>query len=406
MGFSIILCYNILMMEIQRTITILFEDDPDLRETLYRSRELKQAISPIAFNDGKPLGAIALQRKCYHNVKGKLNSQMTISAIRQVSGAYASAKRRKRRISKPFEFRRANAVFLIGRRGRDADFRQDGTLSIWTVAGRKRLRYHVPEAFQTLFQQAKEYDSLNVIERDGKLLGRLTITLEVPKPAGIHPVGIDLNETNALVAIDVDEHVLFISGKEVKVKNRRTQKTRARLQKKLAARKAEGKDTRSVRRVLKRLGRKQKNRTRTFAQTIAKQLVQWAPQDSVLVLEDLRMPQVTKNVRQRPGIRRRLNQWPHGMMRTWIRNKAKEAGILVEIVDPRNTSQVCSRCGLKGIRKKHSFTCSSCGFEDHADINAARNIRNRFTVLRGSGLSSTSPEARSAGKPPVLAGGS
>src|SRR5690606_31267332 len=109
MGFSIILCYNILMMEIQRTITILFEDDPDLRETLYRSRELKQAISPIAFNDGKPLGAIALQRKCYHNVKGKLNSQMTISAIRQVSGAYASAKRRKHRISKPFEFRRANA---------------------------------------------------------------------------------------------------------------------------------------------------------------------------------------------------------------------------------------------------------------------------------------------------------
>src|SRR5690606_36561410 len=123
------------------------------------------------------------------------------------------------------------------------------------------------------------------------------------------------------------------------------------------------------------------------------------------VLEDLRMPQVTRNVRQRPGIRRRLNQWPHGMMRAWIRNKAKEAGILVEVVDPRNTSQVCSRCGLKGIRKKHSFTSSSCGVEDHAHIMAARNTLIGLTVLGGRELASTSPEAHSVGKPPALAGG-
>jgi len=48
---------------------------------------------------------------------------------------------------------------------------------------------------------------------------------------------------------------------------------------------------RSVRRVLKRLGRKQRNRTRTFAQQTAKQLVEWAPKGAVLVFEDLHMPQ-------------------------------------------------------------------------------------------------------------------
>jgi hypothetical protein len=40
--------------------------------------------------------------------------------------------------------------------------------------------------------------------------------------------------------------------------------------------------------------------------------------------------------------------------------------------------------------------------QEHADINAARNIRDRCTVLRDSGLPSTSPEARAneaAGKP-------
>jgi len=66
---------------------------------------------------------------------------------------------------------------MVGKRGRDADFRTDGTLSNWTVAGRKRLTYTVPEAFKATLKQAKEIDSLTVIERNGKLLGRVTVTL-------------------------------------------------------------------------------------------------------------------------------------------------------------------------------------------------------------------------------------
>src|SRR5207248_5905372 len=116
------------------------------------------------------------------------------------------------------------------------------------------------------FEQAKELDCLNVILRDGKLIGRVTLTLNVPEPRGILPVGIDLGETNALVAIDPDGRELFISGKSIKVKNIRSAKTRSRLQTKHAARKAQHRDTRSIRRVMKRLGRKRRNRTRTFAQ--------------------------------------------------------------------------------------------------------------------------------------------
>jgi len=142
-------------------------------------------------------------------------------------------------------------LFLIGSRGRDADFRKDGTLSIWAVAGRKHLPYSLPGDYKALFEQAKEIDCLNVISRDGQLIGRVTLTLDVPEPQGILPVGIDLGETNALVAVDADGRELFISGKAIKVKNRRTAKTRSRLQSKLAARKAQHTDTRSVRRVMK-----------------------------------------------------------------------------------------------------------------------------------------------------------
>ncbi len=257
-------------MDMQRSVTILLPDDADLRATVAAFQRVQQQLTEPCFNEGKPLGALALQRGCYHAVKGALNAQMTISAIRLVSSAYASATSNRKPAKRPFSFRRPRALFLVGKRGRDADFRQDGTLSIWTVAGRKRIGYTVPDAFKRTLTIAKEIDSLTVIERNGRLLGRVTLTLDAPEPDGVLPVGIDLNETNALVAVNPDGETLFVSGRPVKVANVRSLKTHKRLQKKLATRKAEHKDTHSVRRVLKRLGRKRSHRTRTFAQTAAK----------------------------------------------------------------------------------------------------------------------------------------
>jgi IS605 OrfB family transposase len=337
--------------------------------------------------------ALALQRAVYHQVKGVLNAQMTCTAIRLVAGAYASAKANKRPPQRPFTFRKRSALFLVGARGRDARFCSDSTLSIWTIAGRKRIAYRVPDAFRSMMTDATEIDSLTVIERNGRLLGRVVVTLDVPDPKGIHPVGIDLNVTNAIVAVDPDDRTLFVSGKASKIANERTRKTRRRLQEQLATHKARKHDTRSIRRVLKRLGRKQRNRTRTFCQQTAAKLVQWAPADSVLVFERLTFPQISRKLRVRKGTRRRLSQWQRRLMRQSVTNAAERRGLLVDDVNPVYTSQDCSRCRLRGIRERHVFTCPHCGHSAHADVNAATNIRLRYTVLRGGGLPSTSLEA-------------
>jgi len=399
--------YNIPMVQAQRTFTILLPDDPDLQATLDAFQQVQHKVSPTAFNEGKPLKAVPLQRACYHQVKGILNSQMTITALRLVAGAYASAKRNRRPAQRPFNFNRRAAMFLVGKRGRDADFRKDGTLSIWTVAGRKRISYQVPEAFQHWLNEALEIDSITVIDRKGRLLGRVVVTLEWPDPKGVHPVGIDLNETNALVAVNPEGQALFISGLRTKVANKRSFKTRKRLQSKLASRKAERTDTRSVRRTLKRLGRQRSNRNRTFAQTAAKRLCQWASPDSVLVFEALKMPQPRKGAIRGKALRRRLSGWQHGLIRRCAEGKAQEFGLAVAEVNPAYTSQICSRCGLLGKRHRHDFQCPSCGFSLHADLNAAVNIRNRYTVFRNGGLLSISPEALGVppeGKLPALAG--
>jgi uncharacterized Zn finger protein (UPF0148 family) len=104
--------------------------------------------------------------------------------------------------------------------------------------------------------------------------------------------------------------------------------------------------------------------------------------------------------------------------------------MLIAKVNPAYTSKNCSRCGLRGVRKRHSFTCPSCGFSGHSDyvecsrtslktlqnegalsphnqsydgidsiprnidLNAAVNIRNRSTAFRSSGVQSIIPEAQ------------
>jgi IS605 OrfB family transposase len=253
-----------------------------------------------------------------------------------------------------------------------------------------------------MFDAAAEIDSVTVIERSGKLYGRVALTVTAPEPVGVVPVGVDLNETNALVAVDVDGRELFLSGRATKVRNRRTMQTTTRIQRKLATKKAEGTETRSVRRALKRLSGRRKRRTRDFARVAAKQLVTWAPQGAVLVFEDLQMSRPEKGLTRGVALRRRLSLWQYGALRDAVCNKAQMAGMAVMFIDPAYTSKNCSRCGLRGVRQRHRFTCPHCGHAQHADLNAAVNIRQRFVQSRLDGEQSISPEARplvGTGKP-------
>jgi hypothetical protein len=69
--------------------------------------------------------------------------------------------------------------------------------------------------------------------------------------------------------------------------------------------------------------------------------------------------------------------------RARIEYKAKVAGVPMLMVDPRDTSKRCSRCGHVEKRNRVSqseFKCCRYGFEENADLNAARNIQWRAEV--------------------------
>jgi len=377
------------MMIAQRTLQIVIERDESLVETLDSFVQICNRISETAWNSGVPLKALDLHRSVYHDVKGTVSSQLTCTSIRLTAGAYAAAKTNGHGIDRPFSWTQPFALFLVGKRGRDASFRKDGLLSISTICGRKHLRYTVPTAFRGVFDNAVEIDSIVVKDVGDKLIGHVAYSIELPDVSGVYPIGIDLNETNAIVAVDADGNQLFVTGLDRKIKNKRTMKTIKRLQRKLGQRKAEGKNTRSVVRALKRLKLKRSRRTKDFCHCASKELVEWAPENSVLVFEDLNFGQGKRGSK---AWNRRFSVWPRGMIFDLVSYKIQGKGVVAK-VDPRNTSKLCSRCGLPGVRRRHSFTCPHCGFSTHADHNAAVNIRNRFTALRCSGDSSVSPEA-------------
>ncbi len=83
---------------------------------------------------------------------------------------------------------------------------------------------------------------------------------------------------------------------------------------------------------------------------------------------------LTKNIRRSIGI------WAY---RAWL-DKLKRACEIgrsaFRSVCPAYTSQMCSNCGHVDRRNRshEKFLCRKCGYADNADINAAKNILDRF----------------------------
>jgi putative transposase len=65
-----------------------------------------------------------------------------------------------------------------------------------------------------------------------------------------------------------------------------------------------------------------------------------------------------------------------GMLVTATASKAACSGSVVELVDPRRTSQMCSGCGLivKNELSERVHNCPECEISMDRDLNAAINI--------------------------------
>jgi putative transposase len=116
------------------------------------------------------------------------------------------------------------------------------------------------------------------------------------------------------------------------------------------------------------------NRRSDFAHKRSRELVNTY---QAIVFEDLEPQQM--GARKGRGMRKSIMDVAWGQFVSMTISKAEEAGRSVILVNPHNTSKMCSHCG-ELVEKKLSeriHTCPHCGLVMDRDRNAALNILQR-----------------------------
>jgi IS605 OrfB family transposase len=261
---------------------------------------------------------------------------------------------------------------------RSATF-HDGHASLSTVGGRITAEYVLPdEARDTphseyLFSDEFQTTGATLHYRETTdefyLHVRTKADVDSPEPRENTTVlGVDLGVEN----LAVTSTGVFWSGSELAHWHREYEKRRASMQQR---------GTRYAHEAMQRVGETETGRFKILLHRVANGIVREAASGdcSHIAFEDL------TDIRERMGGAKRLHAWAFRRLFEYVSYKAEERGIEVEQVNPQYTSQRCSHtdCGFThpGNRpSQEQFVCQKCGYEVHADYNAAKNVG--FNLLR------------------------
>lgn len=327
-----------------------------LLRTLETANSAANAISESAWQERK-FGQYDLHKLCYYSIRAAfpLSSQVVVRLFAKVADAYKLDKKRQR------QFRPHGSIAydwhilkLYANRA-----------SIWTLDGRQSIPFACSEMQRRLLAYQK--GETDLVYRDGSWFLFATIDVEDPDPRDpVDWIGVDLGIVNIAVTSDGTVH----SGSQVLSIRKRRFNQRRRLQKK---------QTRSAKRVLKRLRRKEQRFSTHTNHVISKSLVREAERtERGLVFEQLKG--IRTRIRASRSQRRTMHSWAFGQLQDFTSYKARRAGVAVQFVDPRYSSQTCPQCGCidKANRPTQSeFSCVACAFVGVADHIAAVVLRDR-----------------------------
>ncbi len=332
-----------------------------LLQTMRRVNEACNYISAQAW-EHKTFRRVDLQKLTYYDVRSTfaLNAQVTIHAVYKVADAYKLDKQVQR------EFRPLGSISFDER---ILTWRlRDSTVSIWSLTGRERMTFVCGERQRELLKALD--GQADLIYRNGEFYLHQVCNADdqdVTAPDGF--LGIDLGIANIAVNSDGVIH----QGKTVKQVRYRHRQLRRKLQ---------AKGTKGTRRLLKQRNKKEQRFATWTNHNISKSIVATAKDTNRgIALEAL--GGIRDRVTVRKSQKAALHSWSFAQLRTFIEYKAKQAGVKVIAVNPRNTSRTCPACGHvdKANRKTQAkFLCVSCGFSGLADHIAAGNIARRAAV--------------------------
>ena len=299
---------------------------------------------------------IKLQKAAYYEIRNRfgLSANLTIQAVRRVASALVAAKKKKVSIG-------GFAPTSISYDARVFAFRpKDESVSLTVLNG----RIHIPldlSDYQRVALKGKTPTAATVCKKGKGWNIHIVVKDADADPVDGPPMGVDLGIRNIAAT--------SVGALHDGLKRRAFKENRARIRASL-----QSKGTRGAIRLLRRLSGYEGRRIRHENHEISKSIVSEVQRHSCGMI---RMEQLT-GIRSRTRTwnkhsNRMVSGWSFGQLQSFISYKAAHLGILVEYVNPRNTSKTCSYCGRIGTRNQDRFSCLTCG-EKHADLNASVNI--------------------------------
>jgi IS605 OrfB family transposase len=341
----------------------LLPTDPQrakLLAVMERFNEAANFAARVGFDAGV-FSQISIHKLAYREIRDRfrLSAQLAVRAI----GKAVETFRRDKSVCPVFRPRGA-----VTYDERILSFKGLDKVSLITLEGREIVAMVFGEYQGQRFDRIK--GQVDLVYSAGQF--HLYATIKVPEDPPIEVkdfLGVDLGIVNLATDSDGNVH----TGEKVEKVRRRRHEARQSYQKT---------GTKSAKRRLKKMARKEARFRKNENHCISKALVQTAKDTGRGIgLEDL--THIRDRVTVRKKDRARHSGWAFAQLQSFVTYKGKLAGVPVLTVDARNTSRTCSKCGHceKANRKSQAeFLCQHCGFSENADRNAARNVRDRANL--------------------------
>ena len=240
-------------------------------------------------------------------------------------------------------------------------------ITLSCIGKRVQASLHIPAYFREVFETWEfKGATLTYTKHKKQFWARLVFEKDAPlKQENGNVLGID----RGLYHLVVTSNKQFFSSNKIRATQRRYLHNRKKLQQK---------GTRSAKHHLKKMSGCEQRFMKDINHCVSKKIAH-LPGISTYSLEDLTG---IRNQRRNKKMNKWISSWPFYQLEQFLAYKAEALGKQVGFVDARYTSQKCSRCGHihNANRKKSRFSCGSCGYQQHADINAAYNIRDNYIL--------------------------
>lgn len=273
---------------------------------------------------------------------------------------------------------------MIGRKGR---------YSYWVLSsarkqlGAIKVRYHRDIPHESNIVQAH-------VTRDNLGEWYISFVSELPNPVSrdlVNTTGVDLNvkhSGNDQSVAALSDGRVYKSTDNLKINSQRLsilQKMVGRDRRVHENAKSANPDSNRTKKRMSRIAKVHKKVARQRDHNlnyIAKRIVDTS---DTIAIEDIKWSALRrKGGSRKRGLNRSMSTASPAKLVSMIMIKAESRPSIVKLVNPKNTTQMCSSCGYIGEKKGlnvRSWICSNCGESHDRDVNAAKNIKNKAIAL-------------------------